>query len=182
MSNTRPQSHCVLQPKWLWHRPVNLGGRKMLSQDDTGVITKNKKKYITFNVKINVKLAVVTNKTVKKYNIQLTFIDSYRFVATGLDKLVSNLEINVRTLESFTRETNFYSLWDTKVYISISVWIAGRQSYHRKMHFTTSWTWKVSVIKIDTCVWKFCFRRLPWHLATDALLLTDVFETFPNMC
>ena len=39
---------------------------KIFNKDDTGVVVENKKKYISFNVKINVKLAVLTNKDGKK--------------------------------------------------------------------------------------------------------------------
>ena len=58
-----------------------------------GVIAVNKEKYISFNVKINVKLAGVKYKdgTEVCKNIQLRFIDSSRFMASNLDKLASNL-------------------------------------------------------------------------------------------
>ena len=67
-------------------------GRKF-NKDDIGLIAENKEKYISFNVKINVKLAGVKDKDGKEVykNIQLRFIDSFRFMASSLDKLVSNL-------------------------------------------------------------------------------------------
>ena len=67
---------------------------KRFNKNDIGVIAENKEKYIRFNVKINVKLAGVSNKdgTVVCRNIQLRFIDSCRFMALGLDKLASNLD------------------------------------------------------------------------------------------
>ena len=67
-------------------------GRKF-NKDDIGVIAENKEKYISFNVKINVKLAGVKDKDGKEVykNIQLRFIDSFRFMASSLDKLASNL-------------------------------------------------------------------------------------------
>ena len=54
---------------------------------------RNKEKYISFNIKINVKLAGVKYKdgTEVCKNIQLRFIDSCRFMASSLDKLASNL-------------------------------------------------------------------------------------------
>ena len=50
---------------------------KKFSKNDTGVIAENKEKYISFNVKINVKVAAVSNKDGKEIrkNIQLRFID-----------------------------------------------------------------------------------------------------------
>ena len=67
-------------------------GRKF-NKNDIGVIAENKEKYISFNVKINVKLAGVKYKdgTEVCKNIQLRFIDSSRFMASNLDKLASNL-------------------------------------------------------------------------------------------
>ena len=67
-------------------------GRKF-NKDDIGVIAENKEKYISFNVKINVKLRGVKDNVGKEVykNIQLIFIDSFRFMALSLDKLASNL-------------------------------------------------------------------------------------------
>ena len=67
-------------------------GRRF-NKNDIGVIAENKEKYISFNVKINVKLARVSKKdgTEVHKNIQLKFIDSCRFMALSLDKLASNL-------------------------------------------------------------------------------------------
>ena len=67
-------------------------GRRF-NKNDIGVIAENKEKYISFNVKINVKLAGVKDKDGKEVykNIQLRFIDSFRFMASTLDKLASNL-------------------------------------------------------------------------------------------
>ena len=67
-------------------------GRKF-NRGDMGVIAENKVKYISFNIKINVKLAGVRNEDGKEIckNIQLRFSDSCRFMASCLDKLASNL-------------------------------------------------------------------------------------------
>ena len=61
---------------------------KRFNKNDVGVIAENKEKYISFNVKINVKLAGVTDEDGKEVhkNIQLRFIDSFRFMASSLDK------------------------------------------------------------------------------------------------
>ena len=66
---------------------------KRFSKNYIGIIAENKEKYISFNVKVNVKLAGVSNKegTEVCKNIQLRFIDSCRFMASSLDKLSSNL-------------------------------------------------------------------------------------------
>ena len=66
---------------------------KRFNKNDIGVIAENKEKYISFNVKVNVKLAGVKYKdgTQVHKNIQLRFIDSCRFMASSLDKLASSL-------------------------------------------------------------------------------------------
>ena len=66
---------------------------KKFNKKDIQVIAENKEKYISFNVKINVKLVGVKNKdgTEVCKNIQLRFIDSCRFMASSLDQLASNL-------------------------------------------------------------------------------------------
>ena len=62
---------------------------KKFNKDDIGVIAENKEKYISFNIKINIKLAGVKHKdgTEVCKNIQLRFTDSFRVMASSLDKL-----------------------------------------------------------------------------------------------
>ena len=67
-------------------------GRRF-NKNDTGVIAENKEKYISVNVKINVKLAGFKYKDSTEVCkiIQLRFIDNCRFMALRLDKLANNL-------------------------------------------------------------------------------------------
>ena len=67
-------------------------GRRF-KRKDIGVIAESKEKYISFNVKFEVKLAGVRDEddTEVCENIQLRFIDSCRFMASSLDKVASNL-------------------------------------------------------------------------------------------
>ena len=67
-------------------------GRKF-NKNDIGVISENKEKKISFNVKINRKLAGLSNRdgTEVLKNIHLRFIDNCRFMASSLDNLASNL-------------------------------------------------------------------------------------------
>ena len=101
----QPTNSCNLKYKIPDYIPIvfhNLSGYGLLfikelgrkfNKDDIGVIAENKEKYISFNVKINVKLAGVKDKDGKVVykNIRLRFIDSFRFMASSLDKLASNL-------------------------------------------------------------------------------------------
>ena len=66
---------------------------KKFKKNNIGVIAKSKEKYISFNVKINVKLAEVVCKNGNEVgkNILLGFTESYRFVASSLDGVASNL-------------------------------------------------------------------------------------------
>ena len=59
---------------------------KRFNKNDIGVIAENKEKYSNFNVKINVKLAAMSNEdgTEACKSIQLRFIDSCRFMASSL--------------------------------------------------------------------------------------------------
>lgn len=71
--NTRLYSRCVLQLKWLWSQFFfikELGIK--FNKDDIEAIPEIKGEYITFNVKISVKLAGVSNKGGKEVrkNIQ----------------------------------------------------------------------------------------------------------------
>ena len=95
ISNARPNSHNVSQN--LIGYEAHLFIRELETKfirDNIGVIAENKEKYISCNVKFNVKLAGVSNQDryeVPK-NIQFRFIDNCRFVATSLDKLPNNLD------------------------------------------------------------------------------------------
>ena len=87
-------------------------GRR-LNKNDIGVIAENKEKYISFNVKTNVKLAGVKYKdgTQVHKNIQLRFIDSCRFMASILDKLASNLDDDqCKHLKEFYKEEEVFRL------------------------------------------------------------------------
>ena len=91
-------------------------GRRF-NKNDIGVIAENKEKYISFNVKINVKLTGVKNEDgieVRK-NIQLRFIDSCRFMASSLDKLASNLDDDpCKHLREFYKEDEVFRLMRRK--------------------------------------------------------------------
>lgn len=85
---------------------------KNFSKSYIGVIAKGNEKYISFNVKINVKLAGVANingKKVRKH-VQLRFIESYSFMASSLDKLSSNSDDNQckNLREFYTRDEGFW--------------------------------------------------------------------------
>ena len=115
---------------------------KRFNKNDIGVIAESKEKYNSFNVKVNVKLAWVSNRAGKEVrkNIQLRFIDSCRFVALSLDKLSSNLDDDqCKHLRKFYKDDEVYSLMRRKDIYPYKYMMARRnlrrQAYHQKMHF-----------------------------------------------
>ena len=66
---------------------------KKFKKDDIRTIGESKEKYISYNVKINVRLTGVINKNIKEiWNTMIEFRDSCRFMASGLHKLAFNLD------------------------------------------------------------------------------------------
>ena len=91
--------------------------RKRYSKKDIWVIAEKKEKYISFNVKINVKLAGVSNEDGKEVRkiIQLRFINSCRFMGLSLDKQASNLDDNqCQHLKGFYKEEEVFRLMRRK--------------------------------------------------------------------
>ena len=87
-------------------------GRRF-NKNDIGFIAENKEKYISFNVRINVKLAEARDEDGKEVhkNIQLRFIDSFRFMASSLDKSASNLDDDhCKNLREFYRKEEVFRL------------------------------------------------------------------------
>ena len=68
---------------------------------DIGVIAKNKEDYITFLVKVAVNRYMDKNGNEKDRTIELRFIDSFKFMASRLDSLTSNLVCGGRKLFGF---------------------------------------------------------------------------------
>ena len=56
-----------------------------------GVIAKNKEDYITFSISVEVDKYVDKNGEERSKEIELRFIDSFRFMSSSLDSLINNL-------------------------------------------------------------------------------------------
>ena len=170
---------------------------KKFNKNDIGVMAENKEKYISFNVKINVKLSGVSNedgKEVRK-NIQLRFIDSCRFMASSLDKLASNLDDDqCKHLREFYKEEEVFRLMRRKVVYPckyIDGWkkfeetsLLPKDAFYSRLNMKgisdqdyehAQQVWNTMEKKTLGCYHN-------TYLKTDVLLLADVFETFRNTC
>ena len=58
---------------------------------DMGVIAKNMEDYISFSIKVEVDNYVDKNREEKTKDIELRFINSFKFMSSSLDSLVNNL-------------------------------------------------------------------------------------------
>ena len=128
------RDHCQYTDLYRWtaHNNCNL---KYLIPDHISIVSHNLRGYEAhlfireLGKKFNENDIGVSNEDCKEVgkNIQLRFIDSYRFLASSLDKLASNLMmIGVSTLGSFTRKRKFLGLWDARVYTDTIIWMAGK--------------------------------------------------------
>ena len=56
-----------------------------------GVIAKNKEDYITFSISVEVNKYIDKNGEEKSKEVELRFIDSFKFMSSSLDSLINNL-------------------------------------------------------------------------------------------
>ena len=160
-----------------------------------GVITKNKEDYISFSIKVEVDMYIDKNGIEKSKEIELRFIDSFKFMGSSLDSLVNNLahgggkffgfeEYNENQYKLFIQKgiypyeymTNWDKFKETKLPL--------REAFYSKLN--------MAVVREEdyeyTCrVWKeFRFKDLgeyhDLYLKTDAILLANVFEEFRKVC
>ena len=128
-------------------------------------------------------------------NIQLRFIESFRFMTSSLDKLASNLDDNqCKNLRDVCKEEGVFRLMRRKgvypyeymdgwkkfeetslplkdaIYSRLNIKGISDQDYERAQQ-----VWNIMEKKILGCYHD-------TYLKTDVLLLADIFETFRNMC
>ena len=70
-----------------------------------GVIAKNKGNYITFLIKVAVDKYIDKNGVEKEKEIELRFIDSFKFMSSCLDSLTTNLVRGGKKLFGFEEYT-----------------------------------------------------------------------------
>ena len=201
---------CNLRYKMPDHIPIafhNLSGYdahlfikelgKKFNKNDIGVIAENKGKYISFNVKIKVKLAGVRIKDGKLVykNVQLRFIDSCRFMPSSLDKLAKNLnDDQCKNLRKFYAKDDIFKLMRRKSvypYEYMDSWerfeetqLPPKEAFYSKLNMKgiSEKDYKHAQKVWDSMEEKTLGSYHDTYLKTDVLLLADVFETFRNTC
>ena len=68
---------------------------------EMGVIAKNKEDYISFSIKVPVDKYIDKNGEEKNKLIELTFIDSFKFMSSSLNSLTKNLVSSGKRLFGF---------------------------------------------------------------------------------
>ena len=162
---------------------------------DIGVIAKNKEDYITFSVKVTVDKYINKEGNEKDKLIELRFIDSFKFMASSLDMLTSNLVRRGRKLFGFEDYSELqYNLLTRKgiyPYEYMSSWDKFEESQLPSIEAFYSNLNVSNVSEGDyqhaQKVWgELRIRNLgeyhDLYLHTDVFLLANVFEAFRDTC
>ena len=206
-------NNCNLKYKVPSYIPIvfhNLSGydahlfiRELGKKFDTGeinVIAENKEKYISFNV--NIVVGTYKNKEgeLKDKKIQLRFIDSFRFMASSLDKLSSNLtDDQCKNLRSFYNGDEIFKLMRRKgvyPYEYMDSWekfeetkLPSKEDFYSRLNMEpisdedynhAKKVWERITPEDDETVTLRDYHDV--YLTTDVLLLADVFESFRETC
>ena len=200
---------CNLQYKILSYIPImfhNLSGYdahlfiKELAASSTdgakmGVIAKSKEDYISFSIKVEVDKYIDKKEIEKSKEIELRFIDSFKFMSSSLDSLVNNLARGGVKFFGFEEyNENQYKLLIQKgiyPYEYMADWdkfketkLPPRETFYSKLN-------EAGVRKEDyehvNRTWKgFGLKDLgeyhDLYLKTDVILLANVFEEFRKVC
>ena len=160
-----------------------------------GVITKNKEDYISFSIKVEVDKYINKNGIEKSKEIELRFIDSFKFMSSSLDSLINNLACGGGNFFGFEEyNENQYKLLIQKgiyPYEYMTNWdkfketkLPPREAFYSKLNM-------VGVREEDyehtRRVWKeFGLKDLgeyhDLYLKNDVILLANVFEEFRKVC
>ena len=163
------------------------GGAKM------EVIAKSKEDYITFSIRVAVDKYIDKNGIEKE--IELRFIDSFKFMSSGSDSLTTNLVRGDHRLFGFEEYTSIqYELLVKKgiyPYEYMSSWDKFKET---KLPPEEAFYSKLNMVGVSSenyqharSVWKeFEIKNLgeyhDLYLKTDVILLANVFEAFRQVC
>ena len=149
-------------------------------------------------IPLNKELYISLSKTIKADsgdNIEIRFLDSYRFMSSSLDSLVKNLSKNdLKTVKSMYSDENKFNLLIRKGVFPYNYLnsveklketnLPNIEDFYNKLTDTEcsveDYTHAKNVWRIFDC--KTLEDYLMLYLKTDVLLLTDVFENFRLVC
>ena len=162
---------------------------------DVGVIAKNMEDYISFSIKVEVDRYVDKNGEEKYKEINLRFIDSFKFMSSSLDSLVNNLARGGHKFWGFEKYSNSqrellikkgiypYEYMDNWNRFNESK-LPDKAKFYSKLNMN-----EVSDKDYEHArkVWKeFEIKNMgeyhDLYLLTDTILLANVFESFRNVC
>ena len=160
-----------------------------------GVIAKNKEDYILFSIKVEVDKYIKKNGIEKSKEIELRFIDSFKFMSSSLDSLVNNLARGGGKFFGFEEYSeNQYKLLIRKgiyPYQYMTDWdkfketkLPLREAFYSKLDMAGV---REEDYEHSRRVWKeFGLKDLGeyygLYLKTDVILLANVFEAFRKVC
>ena len=162
---------------------------------DIGVIAKNTEDYTSFSIKVEVDKYVDKNGEEKYKKIELRFIDSFKFMSSGLDSLVNNLakgghefwgfeEYNDKQKELLIRK----GIYPYEYMSSLDKFNEGKLPSKDKSYSKLNMSGVSDKEYEHACkVWKeFGTKNMgeyhDLYLKTDVILLANVFESFRNVC
>ena len=162
---------------------------------EMGVIAKNKEDYISFSIKVPVDSNIDKNGEEKDKLIEFRFIDSFKFMSSGLDSLTKNLVSRGKKLFDFEDYSELqYDLLTRKgvyPYEYVNSWDQFEDTQLPPTDVFYSNLNMSSISEEDyqhtQQVWKeFGIRDLgdyhDLYLRTDVVLLANVYEAFRDTC
>ncbi|XP_057305351.1 uncharacterized protein LOC130642280 [Hydractinia symbiolongicarpus] len=170
-------------------------GEKYDTQD-ISYIAENTEKYISFNVKIKVPIAGMEHGDGETYKkIEIRFIDSCRFMASSLEKLVNNLDDEqCKNLRWYFNEDDIFKLMRKKGVYPYAYMNSWQQFEETELPPLEAFYSKLDMNGINDeeyehvqKVWNAITLNGPetimgdYHdvyLVTDVVLLTDIFQNF----
>ena len=162
---------------------------------DIGVIAKNIEDYISFSIKVEVDRYKDKNGEERSKEIELRFIDSFKFMSSSLDSLVNNLAKGDHKFWGFEKFSNDqrellikkgiypYEYMDSRNKFN-ECKLPSKDKFYSKLNMSD-----VSDKNYDHArkVWKeFKIKNMgeyhDLYLLTDVILLANVFESLRNVC
>ena len=151
-----------------------------------GVIAKNKEDYITFLISVEVDKYVDKNRVGRSKEIELRFIDSFKFMNSSLDSLVNNLACGNNKFFGFEdyNESQYKLLIQKRIYPYeyMNDWdkfketaLPPKEAFYSELNMS-------GVSDRDHEHARRVWREFDLYLRTDVILLANVFESFRKVC